>query len=167
MNLIQINDITNNIDYNLFNLFKEQFNISVSSLITYQPINYPYIYYQILAIKNFLISSTQRFMSVYQGNEKIVDIIFDKSNLVATVTLLKPTLIVLSISLIYVLVQSISQYGFEKVTVYVKDKSISLIINVKVNSKEYYMEEINNDINEKLKNIALISIVLYFFYKNI
>lgn len=167
--LIQVSDIDNN----LFKLFKDQFDVTLKTLTLSQPLNYPFIYYQTIELKNFVISSTQRLISVYQGNEKIVDIIFDKSNLISSVTLFKPTLIVLSISLLYALFQSVSQYGFEKLNIYVKDKSLSLIINVKDNSKDIlnkiisFMNELQDEINQQIINISLLLIVLYILYKSI
>lgn len=161
------------LDNNLFKIFKYQFDKSLSSLTLSQPLNYPYIYYQSLSIQNYLVSTTQRIISIYSGNVKVLDVIINKNNIGDIINLFKPTLYVICLSAIYAFVQSVSQYGIEKVGVFVKDKSLSLIINVKDNSKKIlneiveFLNKVQNDINEKLINISLIIITFFILYKSI
>ena len=174
-NIDNNNKITTNIiDNDLYNFFKESFKNTLSIFTSYKSVvAYPYYYYQSLAIKTFIESTMTTIMTVYQGNEKLFDIFFDKKNLLTTITLFKPTLIISAISLIYALVNTVSQYGYEKVSVYVKDKSVALIINVKNNSKEIlneiiiFMNKIQNDINEKIINVSIFFLISFLLYKYI
>jgi hypothetical protein len=153
------------IDNNLYNFFKKGFE---NSFLTF---SVPYLYYQGLALKTAIQSSSNALVTVIQGNTKLADIILDKSTLIASVTLLKPTLVVLSVSLLYALVTSVSQYGFEKVSIFVKDKSLALIINVKDNSREIlnqiviFMDKVKNEIQETLINTSILFITLFLLYK--
>jgi hypothetical protein len=165
------NKLTKYIDNGLYNFFKDSFEKSLVSLTSIKEYGLPYLYYQGLALQTYATSTSRLVISVLQGESRIVDLILNKGLLFSTVTLLKPTLIVFSVSLIYALVNSISQYGFEKVTIFVKDKSLSLIINVKDNSKDVlnqiiiYMNKIQEKTIDIIINTSIILITLYFIYK--
>ena len=159
---------TKYIDNGLYNFFKESFSKSLVSLTSIKEYGLPYLYYQGLSLQTYATSTSRLVISVLQGETRIVDLILNKGLLFSTVTLLKPSLIVLSVSLIYALVNSVSKYGFEKVTIFVKDKSLSLIINVKDNSKDVlnqiiiYMNKIQEKTIDIIINTSIIILTLYF-----
>ena len=144
------------------------FSLSLIALDT--PYNVPYLFTQTLYLTSYLASTTTKMIDVYIRGDKIINVLINKENLIATVTLFNPTYLVLTVSLIYALTSSLSKYGIENVKVFVKDKSLALIINVKDNSREIinklslYLDEVQKEVNKFLINSTIIGIVLFIGY---
>ena len=161
--IIQIND-------DLYNYFKKEFDNSLSLIALDTPYNVPYLFTQTLYLTSYLATTTTKMVDVYFSGEKIINVLINKENLIATVTLFNPTYLVLTVSLIYALTSSLSKYGIENVKVFVKDKSLALIINVKDNSREIinkvskYLDEVQKEVNKFLINTTIIGFVLFIGY---
>jgi hypothetical protein len=161
--IIQVND-------ELYNYFKKEFDNSLSLIAIDTPYNVPFLFTQTLYLTTYLTNTATKVIDVYLKGDKIINVLINRENLYATVTLFNPTYLVLTVSLIYALISSLSKYGIENVKVFVKDKSLALIINVKENSKEIikkvslYLDEVQKEVNKFLINSAIISIVLLIGY---
>ena len=128
---LQIKQIsTNLIDNGLYNFFVDSFSNAFNNL------KLPYVFYQTNAVVAYVQKVGTSMISVYKGNISIAKFLFDRSNVLLTVTLLTPTLLVLGVTLIYALVNTASKYGIEKVKIFVSESSLALIINVRDNTQD-------------------------------
>ena len=73
-----------------------------------KPYNVPYLYTQTLYLTSYLATTTTKMIDVYLRGDKIINVLINKENLIATVTLFNPTVLVLTVSLIYALTNSLS-----------------------------------------------------------
>lgn len=158
------------IDDKLYECFKKSFDESFNYLTLNSPYNVPYIYYQTLSVTHYLTSLTTKVIDVYYKNDKIMNVLISKENLISTVTIFNPTYLVLITSLTYALINSVSRYGIENVKVFVQNKSLALIINVQDNSKAIvlkvteYLEQVKKEVDNFILNSAIIGFILFIGY---
>jgi hypothetical protein len=158
------------IDDKLYEYFKNTFDESFNYLALNAPYNVPYVYYQTLSVTNYLTSLTTKVIDVYYKNEKIMNVLISKDNFISTVTIFNPTFLILITSLTYALIKSVSKYGIENVKLFVKNKSLALVINIQDNSKivvnkvTEYLEQVKKEIDNFFINTAIIGFIFFIGY---